>query len=515
MLTRKGLAALATVVALAGCGSTVEPSGSQAVTGTGTGESGLGVGSGGSVSGAVGGAGAGAVATTGASGATGGTNGVPGATGTGGAAQIGSGSTAAAGAAAAPNAPIKLGVVVADATAVLAAFGKTGPSDIFEPWRAQIDYINAHGGIAGHKIAPSYIRIDGAAQDGDTAAEAACASATQDDKVNIVVSNGVTLESYLSCLQQRGVSSFDNTPWVADSQFMAEHPNLFAPDAISVERYAQALIKVSVARGILKKGDKLGVLTEDCPWGPRVYNNVIVPLAKSYGIGTDTASFSCIKSLSGQEIADASQASQQAALKFRSSGVTHVMAVTAAEGYVIVQFQTNASQQHWYPKYLITTNAFPFNNGRRDGAVMFSSDALPNMSGIGFQPLIDIGDEAKPVSPAQAAQQATCRAMDSTEGGAKADTSKTHWQTLNAFYSVCDQLLTLKRTLETDGLRFDTASLNAGFEQVLKSGVSAVGSVGTFAPVTNRRDGLGQVQAFSWNAGSEHFVYTGRHYAVD
>lgn len=311
------------------------------------------------------------------------------------------------------------------------------------------------------------------------------------------------------------MSSFDNPPWVADSKFLAQHPNFFAPDAISVERYAQALIKVSVSRGLLKKGDKLGVLTEDCPWGPRIYNNVIVPLAKSYGIGTDTASFSCIKSLSGQEIESASQSSQQAALKFRTDGVTHVMAVTGAEGFVIVQMQTNASQQKWYPKYLITTNGFPYNNGRRDGAVMFSSDALDNMSGIGFQPLIDIGDQAKPVSPAQAAQQARCRAMDATQGGATSDTSKTHWQTLNAFYSICDQMLSLKQTLETDGVRFDLRSLDAGFQQVLNSGISAVGSVGTFAPVTNRRDGLGQVQAFSWNAGSQHFAYTGQHYAVD
>ena len=73
----------------------------------------------------------------------------------------------------------------------------------------------------------------------------------------------------------------------------------------------------------------------------------------------------------------------------------------------------------------------------------------------------------------------------------------------------------LKHTLEADGVRFDVASLDAGFQQVLRNGVSAVGSVGSFAPVTNRHDGLGQVQAFSWNAGTQHFTYTGQHYAVD
>ena len=511
-MRRKVVALLAVVLATAGCGSTAVPtSGPQGTAG----DAGLGVANGSPVPGAVSAAGGSLPGAAGALGSGGGATVGTAGTSAGGTVAAAGGSVAPAGSAAAPNAPIKLGVVVGDATAVLAAFGKTGPSDIFEPWRAQITYINSHGGIAGHKIVPYYIRVDGASQDGDTAAEAACASATQDDKVNVVVTNGLGLESFLSCLQHAGVSSFDNTPWVADHVFLAAHPNFFAPDAISVERYAQALIKVSVARGILKKGDKLGVLTEDCPWGPRVYNNVIVPLAKSYGIGTDTASFSCIKSLSGQEIESASQSSQQAALKFRSSGVTHVMAVTAAEGFVIVQMQTNASQQKWYPKYLITTNAFPYNNGRRDGAVMFQSDALTNMSGIGFQPLIDIGDQAKPVSTAQATQQAACRAMDATQGGATSDTSKTHWQTLNAFYSICDQMLTLKQTLETDGLRFDMGSLNAGFQQVLKSGVSAVASVGSFAPVTNRRDGLGQVQAFSWNANTQHFTYTGQHYAVD
>ena len=223
-------------MAVAGCGSTVAPTGGP---GTAAGNLGPGASNGSSVSGGVSGSGASAGGRAESLGSGGGMTGVTAGTNSTGSGTSGSGPVISAARAAAPNAPIKLGVVVADATAVLTAFGAAyKPSDIFEPWRAQITYINNHGGIAGHKIVPSYIRVDGASQDGDTAAEAACASATQDDKVNVVVTNGLILDTFLSCLQHAGVSSFDNTPWVADTAFLTQHPNLFAPDAISVERYA-------------------------------------------------------------------------------------------------------------------------------------------------------------------------------------------------------------------------------------------------------------------------------------
>jgi hypothetical protein len=413
------------------------------------------------------------------------------------------------GAAAPRSSPIKLGVVVPDASALLAAFGAKGPSDLFAAYRAQIDYLNAHGGIAGRKIQPVYVRTDATAQDGPSEAQKACAAMTQDHKVDVVLAAVQVSDVFLSCLNKRGVSSFDLTPWVADQVQLAQHPNLFAVNAIAEDRYARALIEVSLARGVLKSGDTLGVLTEDCVWGPRVYSTVVVPLAKRHGVKTATATFKCAQSLSGEAVAAAASETQQAVLKFRSAGVTHVIVLTAGEGFVVVQFQNNASGQQYYPKYLITTNAFPYNNGRRDGAVMFKSDALPNMSGIGFKPLIDIGDRARPAAPAQAAVQAACRQMDPAMGGAKADTGKTHHQTEDAFYVLCDTVLTLKAVLEANGVRYGIDDLRRGFRQVIATRASAAVVGGTYAPAGDRPDGIGAVRPFVWNADVNGFSYVG------
>lgn len=509
MVRRRLLLVFPLVVGLAGCGSTVQMKGSVAVP-QGAADAGL------SAPGAAGALGSPNDASAAGTGGTGSGTGptVPGSSGSPSEpdGQLGAGQpgTAQPGKAAAAGAPIRLGVVIPDASALIAAFGATPPSDIFAPWKAQIAYLNAHGGIGGHRIDPVYVRHDATAQDGDNAAQTACTEVSDDRKVDIVAAAGMISDVFLTCLQKKGVSSFDFTPWVSDGADLARHPNLFAPDAVSVDRYARALIKVSVARGVLKSGDTLGVLTEDCPWGPRVYSNVVVPLARSYGVKTETATFSCNKSLSGQQVAAASSQTQQAALKFGSLGVTHVMALSAGEGFIIVQFQNNARGQRFDPKYLITTNAYPYNNGRRDGAVMFSEDALPNMSGIGFKPYIDVGDAAKPATAAQAAAQAFCRKMDPEMGGAKANTGKTHWQSVDTFYVTCDQMLTLKRVLEADGLRFDVASLKSGFQKVLRTAVGAAVASGSYAPMSNRRDGVGQVHPFVWNSSTQHFTYVGR-----
>jgi hypothetical protein len=502
------LSALLAVVlsAVVGCGSTIQVSGTAAVPG-GL-DSGLGVPDGSTPLTPLQPTGTTAVAS-GGSGTT------PSGSGTGAdPLQPGGAGIGAPGAVAKPGAPVRLGVVQGDASALLAAFGAQGPSDPFAPAKRLIAYLNGHGGIAGRRIEPVYVLVDATNPDGASEAQRACAALTQDHHVDLVLAGGMLSDVFLSCLQQKGISSFDTTPWLWDRVQLALHPNLYAIDALSEERYAAALVNVSIDRGVLKRGDTLGVLTEDCPWGPRVYNNTVVPLAKSHGVKTEMATFRCAQSLSGTAVAQATTDAQSAVLKFRSAGVTHVIVLTAAEGFIVVQFQNNAGGQQYHPKYLITSNAFPYNNGRRDGAVMFASDAVANMSGIGFKPYIDIGEYAKPAGTPQAAAQAACRRMDPQMGLAASTTDKTHWQQVDAFYSLCDSLLALRSVLELNGLRFGLSDVRRGFMQVLGTFVGAGNAGGPYDPISNRPDGIGQVQPFSWSTSENRFVYTGKRFGL-
>src|SRR5205085_7227988 len=106
---------------------------------------------------------------------------------------------------------------------------------------------------------------------------------------------------------------------------------------------------------------------------------------------------------------------QREVLRFASEGVTHVAFGSSAEAYVATKFTNNASDQKYYPKYFITSNGYPFNDSR-DGQFNYSGDARKNITGYGYNPLMDVGPKSRPATPGQKAVQDRCRKADPKEG---------------------------------------------------------------------------------------------------
>lgn len=202
---------------------------------------------------------------------------------------------------------------------------------------------------------------------------------------------------------------------------------------------------------------------------------------------------------------------QRNTLKFHQDGVTHVLTISAAEGFILDTFTRNASQQKYFPKYVIASSgAHLYNNSRQDSkaAVHFSPDALPNMSGIAFRPLDDVGAaKAKPANPAQAAAQARCKAADP---GRKPDADpENEGFARDQWYTVCDAFFALIETLELNGVAFGLGDIAAGYHAMLGRTASAGAVGGHYAGGNARVDGIGRVQGVKYDPGTKHFVYVG------
>jgi hypothetical protein len=413
----------------------------------------------------------------------------------------------------AAKAPVKIGVITTNNAALAATFGVKS-SDASDYGKKIIAYINKTGGIAGHKVEAVYYQAD-SAQSSSVNGAAACAAFTQDNHVNIVVAMQSLGNELPSCLRKAGLSMIDALNWTSDASDMRAHPNWFVPVAMRVDRAVGALLDVSLRRGVLRKGDKLGVLYEDCPWGPRVYDNVVVPFAKRAGVTLVYSTVQCVTNLAGDLGPVASQ-TQQAELKFSAQHVTHVIVPSVAEAFVVAEFTKVASQQQYLPKYLIDSNAYPYGDSASDAVVQYSPDALPNMSGAGFLPLFDVGALAKPANGGQLAAQRQCKQADPDLAGSEATTGSGRYFARNTAYDFCAEFFVAKALLEANGVRFSLSDVTRGYLAALND--SAFGAInltnGHYHVGLNSLDGAAYMQPFSYNQARQGFEYVGTAFPV-
>jgi hypothetical protein len=522
MMKMRACAASAALVALmsSGCGSTalrgVQANGTNGLTANGAGSSnadnaGLDAGGGNPLQGGSSGGSTGGSGLSGASGSTG--TGLSGATGsTGGGAASVTGGTTGGSVVGGSTKPIRVGIVVTDVAAIAAAFGKPG-ADVTASPKAVVDYMNKHGGIAGRQIAATFYKEDSAG-DQNTEGQKACQALTQDSKMDIVVSLGDLGGDVLpSCLRQQGVALINAVSWAADHVAIQHNPNELLPNAIPLDTSVGALIRQASARGFLKSGDKLGLLVENCPWGPRIVSNTVMPVAKQLGVSIDQASYQCITNIVS-DLGPVSQAMQSASTKFKIDNVTHVMAISSAEAFVMTQFSNDAQQQKYSPKYIVSSQAYPYQDTAPDAIVKYSSDAPANMLGLGYIPLLDVGPAARPATAGQKNAQATCAKADPQMGqvGRNNDGNKPGKYFDEAvFFSQCDTLYVTKALLEANGVRFRISDVTAGFRAVLARGMpSSLLSGGSFEPVGGSSQvGADTLRPFAYDASRQQWQYIG------
>lgn len=248
--------------------------------------------------------------------------------------------------------------------------------------KAVFDYVNAHGGLAGHRIVPSYyaIKASDSANDPARAQQAGCTSLTQDAHVQFVVSIVNVKPSTLACFAKAGVTVLDDVAGIATLEPRLQR-YLYAPGDFATARLMKVLVDGLWRTGWLNAKSVVGSYTYDTRENNAVVEQALLPALKAHGL--DIKERAAVS-----DGADAVNQASAAALKFRASGVDRVIPVIASPLIMMLA----ANSQNYTPEYAIYSTFGP-------GALMEGTAPpaqLKGAAGIGWQPYLDIGAGTHP-----------------------------------------------------------------------------------------------------------------------
>lgn len=399
--------------------------------------------------------------------------------------------------------PISVGFLVLDVAKLVATVGANASGDPQATNRALVKALNARGGLAGRKIEPVYYTIDGSATDTSSQQQSACAAFTQDHHVEAVVGGGGNGILY-ACLLHAGVPIIDAASTEAlDEIEWRKYPNLFAPDALALDRVASSLIDFAVHAGSLSSKNKLGVITRDCAWGTRAFQNVLLPAARRYGISVVSHSIGCPDDGAGAVSSDGNEM-QSAVLQFRTAGVDRVTFLTANDDpacyFLFIKY---ADSQNWTPRYVVASTAgvtYWWSQG------LLSNDQVARTQIVGISPFLDVSQPTPPTA------FRSCVSLIVAGGGSPPpDTSLSSAGDAWA----CDSVLLLRAGLVSTGGVGGLAPLRSAIERVGTSFASAGNIDGASNVAAARHDGVGMAAVSGYDATCSCLRYITKPQPVD
>ena len=254
-------------------------------------------------------------------------------------------------------------------------------------WKAVIAQVNARGGLAGHRIVPSFAWITSDSGTNATRSQAACEQFTHDQPVFAVVIDGATDISAASCFAQRHVPVVDvgQTSYPYDDvDLRSLAPYLYLPGRLSMGRFATYVDQLA-AHGFFSKGSKVGLLRFDLPDQARTMRDVIVPALKRHRLTLTTdVAFTPVDGTGG--LPQAANEANSAVIRMRAAGVDHVLYLGSGLSLPYV-FPTVAESQGYRPRYGITSD---------DGPDFMATNApaaqMPGAMAVGWEPQYDVAD---------------------------------------------------------------------------------------------------------------------------
>jgi hypothetical protein len=426
----------------------------------------------------------------------------------------GSGRTGVTGPGVTPT-TITIGLVyVTNSEAADKAFGANGitngndQADV----KAVVDNINRNGGVAGRKLVILPYGEDGtSAQPYSVTAQQMCSFMTQDHKVLAVIL-GSSLgdpEASKNCLNQAGTAAFDGkTLGLMDSDGHSQID--FSIAGMNMDRSVLAAMKAwtvgdwyspwNTATGSPDPQGtfKMGILTEDDPSIVHAVHKVLLPALARDG-HTPPAPQDIVTlhepSSAGDDGAVLADI-QNAVLKFRQDGVTHVL-VTDSNGSATLFFANDAFSQHYYPR-LGGGTGNAFQTLMETGNIQQKS--VVGAVGAGWIPVIDLpynGSAHKYESPAAARCRELMKAAGQTFTSANPE---------SVALGYCDGLTELATALNR-APSLTALGLAQGAETIGRSLPSALTAGLDIAP--GHHDAAGAFYANVYDNGCGCFQYRG------
>ena len=533
---RPALPLLLCVAALTACGSTVAQTGaasggatlvqggdpSLSVPGAGGAD---GLGGAGTPAGAAGAgaqqgsAGAGSVGGVGSAG-TAGTGVPPGATGSaGGSTSTGGGAGPAGGAGltgpGVTASTISIGLSYTrnaqEAAAALGASGDgAGGGDGKRMWDAVVRSVNDAGGVLGRKLAPVYHVFDATSSEPQASQEqAACETWTRDNKVLWVSYYGG--ETVTPCLHKAGVAHSSSSLTDASTSFYREHPYYVEAGMLQMDRIAAQLPGRLDAQRFFSAWDtvrgaaggaqpvKVGIVSFNDARTVHAVDTLLVPAVKRLVPGEPEVVQVAYPRSSAENATSITQ-TQNATLRFRDAGVTHVIPFETVGAGIGVFFAQGADQQKYYPRYglssgngaqlLLDQGLWP--TGQTRGAV-----------GMGWLPLVDLSNADNPDSgPDSNDARRSCVAL-MTKDGIDVSAAIVKRQALE----MCNTVRLLKAALEAGGGSVHRDAFLAGVHALGTSFQSGLTFGTRFGP--DHHDGVALVRPFAFTSACGCFRYSG------
>ncbi len=359
---------------------------------------------------------------------------------------------------------------------------------------AVIAYLNAHGGIAGHKVVPVYKVHNSTETNAATGFQADCAAFTEDNQVFMAYSTRAfatgAVGPLANCLaKHRTIFLLDTNSAQDDKAFKQWAPQVYAPNLLAADR-AKAYVETVAAQGYFDPGAKVGLISFDEPAAHTMVDAVTAALKDKQVPVADTQLITPFTDQAGFGQASAQVASM--VLRFKSAGIDHVMFV-ATYGSAGFLFPTQAETQHYRPRYALSTMDFP--------QVITANAPKPQLAravGAGWDPGWDV-DVAQ--DPGDNSAQTQCLGIMRDAGVAPDQRAA-----VRRALGICDALFFLKAGLEKaaqltpQGLRDAVGKPDFTYPSAVTHTVSFV---------NRRSDGVAAVRGLTYGGSCGCFSYAG------
>lgn len=272
--------------------------------------------------------------------------------------------------------------------------------------RALVDDLNRRGGISDRKVEAVFAGIDSNSNDPQGEQQRACIELTEDEQVFAALSPGLGPGTFYSCLASHETFAFSSSAVSGDDGYFQEvAPWYQMPSLKGDTRLWHTMVPALVDRGFFGDEAKVGLVVVDQPTFTRISDRIVKPLMADAGV--EVADEFRTSSL---QAGDLQTETQQAALRFKSNGVTHVLFVPGfGQAFFFMQ---NAESQNYRPRYEIESNMAPgvlFESGVPDAQLVGSM-------GLGWRPQFDV---SSPDRYAYTEQEERCFAV-MRDGGVNA-----------------------------------------------------------------------------------------------
>jgi ABC-type branched-subunit amino acid transport system substrate-binding protein len=365
--------------------------------------------------------------------------------------------------------------------------------------QAIVDYVNGHGGLLGHKIAPIYYTIANAGSTTAAAADqGACVDWTQDHHVFAGMAANNHTDTLTACLQAAHAITFDAAGFIPyDDVDLAKFPFYATAGTLSLTRVAAVEVNGLFKAGYFGNGKtdsdtKIGLLAYNTAPYTRAINQVLKPALARHGLKlTDEQEVAPVES-----VADAIALQTpitNAALRFKAEGINHVI-FFENQGAIVYNWEAAETSESYFPRLGVTTNDSV--GTKSSPSCSFCGSVVKswtNAVGIGWSPTNDLS------TPTVNATAALCNRIVESAGASAAVAPQ--------FWAYCDQLFVF------------AAAVNAGGQLTPKAAIQGLSKIKNLTPAelvgpvnyqNGRRDGAGYGQFMAWKMSCECMQYTSR-----